>query len=87
MEEIKKLTDDELDAVTGGFEHEGQEYDSVQLLDMYVDYLNYGAWGELLNTTNIILMNCDVFLADIEKARRTIPEQLRAEIDDSYGVK
>ena len=87
MEEIKKLTDDELDAVTGGFEYEGQEYDSVQLLDMYVDYLNYGAWGELLNTTNIILMNCDVFLADIEKAGRTIPEQLRAEIDDSYGVK
>ena len=29
MEEIKKLTDDELDAVTGGFEYEGQEYDSV----------------------------------------------------------
>ena len=87
MEEIKKLTDDELDAVTGGFEYEGQEYDSVQLLDMYVYYLNCGDWGELSKTTNIIWRNCDVFLADVEKAGRTIPEQLRAEIDDFYGVK
>ena len=87
MEDKKMLNDEELDKVVGGFEYNGQEYDSVQLLDMYVDYLNCGAWGELLNTTDIIVSNCDVFLADVEKAGRTIPEQLRAEIDDFYGVK
>ena len=87
MEEIKKLTDDELDAVTGGFEYEGQEYDSVQLLDKYMDCLNCGEWGELDRTFAIIIMNRFTFLADIEKAGREIPAQLRENLDLYLSVK
>ena len=87
MEDIKKLTDDELDAVAGGFEYLGCEYDSLQLLDKYVADSNSGDWGRLIDTLNIIVSNWDVFLADVEKAGREIPASLRAEIDNFYGVK